>query len=98
MVLSLSLQSIPQRSILFLQASSHNPTGVDLTDDQWRAVAEVVKQRNLYPFFDVAYAGLTTGNLDRDVFSLRYFAKEIGQLCLAQSFSKNMGLYGENTM
>uniref|UniRef100_A0A8D8M760 Aspartate aminotransferase n=1 Tax=Cacopsylla melanoneura TaxID=428564 RepID=A0A8D8M760_9HEMI len=89
------IKSIPERSILFLQVSSHNPTGVDLTNDQWHRVAEVVKERHLYPFFDLAYAGLTTGDFDGDAYSLRYFAKEIGQLCLAQSFSKNMGLYGE---
>ncbi|XP_008487434.1 aspartate aminotransferase, mitochondrial-like [Diaphorina citri] len=89
------IKAMPERSILFLQTSSHNPTGVDLSEDQWRQLAVVVKQRHLYPFFDMAYLGLTSGDFDKDAFSLRYFAKEVGQLCLAQSFSKNMGLYGE---
>lgn len=86
---------MPRKSILFLQVSSHNPTGVDLDEEQWKELALVVKQKQLYPFFDMAYAGLTSGNFEKDVFSLRYFAQEVGQLCLAQSFSKNMGLYGK---
>jgi Aspartate/tyrosine/aromatic aminotransferase len=95
---SFSPQAMPERSILFLQTSSHNPTGVDLSEDQWRQLAVVVKQRHLYPFFDMAYLGLTSGDFDKDAFSLRYFAKEVGQLCLAQSFSKNMGLYGKTCL
>lgn len=91
------INSMPEKSVLFLQTSSHNPTGVDLNQEQWKEIAKVVQARHLYPYFDMAYQGLTTGNFDTDAFALRYFAKEVGQLCLAQSFSKNMGLYGERT-
>lgn len=89
-----SLKSLPERSIVLLHGSCHNPTGVDLTQSQWRAVIEVLQSRNLIPFIDLAYQGFGDG-LDEDAFAPRAMA-EAGLTCLvANSFSKNFSLYGE---
>ncbi|KAI5743940.1 hypothetical protein M8J77_024063 [Diaphorina citri] len=89
------INNIPSNSIILLHACAHNPTGVDPKPEQWKELAAVVKQKKLYPFFDMAYQGFASGNTTQDAFAVRYFLKEVGQLCLAQSFAKNMGLYGE---
>ena len=53
-----------------------------------------MKSRQLFPFFDMAYQGFATGNVDNDAAALRLFIKDGHQVALAQSFAKNMGLYG----
>lgn len=55
----------------------------------------MIKKRKLYPYFDMAYQGFASGNIDNDAFALRYFIEEGHKPCLAQSFAKNMGLYGK---
>ena len=60
-------------SAVLLHISAHNPTGVDPTKDQWKKIAEVCQRRQLFPFFDSAYQGFTTGSLDEDGWSIRYF-------------------------
>ena len=92
-----SISSAPQGSIILLHACAHNPTGVDPTQDQWRQIATVMKERNHFPFFDTAYQGFASGDLVRDAWSIRYFIEQGFELCVAQSFAKNFGLYGERT-
>lgn len=58
-------------------------------------IAEVCKRRKLVPFFDCAYQGFASGDLYRDTFSIRKFCELGFQMVVSQSFSKNMGLYGE---
>uniref|UniRef100_A0AC34GLS3 Aspartate aminotransferase n=1 Tax=Panagrolaimus sp. ES5 TaxID=591445 RepID=A0AC34GLS3_9BILA len=58
-------------------------------------MAEVIKKRNLYVFFDMAYQGFASGDINRDAHAVRYFVEQGHNICLAQSFAKNMGLYGE---
>ena len=58
-------------------------------------MSEVIKKRNLLPYFDMAYQGFASGDVDKDAFALRYFIDEGHNVLLAQSFAKNMGLYGE---
>lgn len=82
-------------SIVLVQACAHNPTGVDPSEDQWRQIVEVFKERKLLAFFDCAYQGFGSGDVEKDAFSLRLFAQENVQMIIAQSFSKIMGLYGE---
>ncbi|KAI0030667.1 glutamic oxaloacetic transaminase AAT1 [Vararia minispora EC-137] len=82
-------------SIVLLHACAHNPTGVDPTEAQWRQISDLVKENQLYPFFDMAYQGFASGSTDRDAFAVRHFVSEGHQIALAQSFAKNMGLYGE---
>jgi len=89
------ISAMPEGSVIVLHACAHNPTGVDPKPDQWRAISEVVKKRNLFPFFDMAYQGFASGSVDNDAFAVRHFIEEGHQLALCQSFAKNMGLYGE---
>lgn len=89
------ISKIPEKSIILLHACAHNPTGVDPTSEQWMKINEVVKKRNLYVFFDMAYQGFASGDINRDAHAVRYFVEQGHNICLAQSFAKNMGLYGE---
>jgi aspartate/tyrosine/aromatic aminotransferase len=91
------LSSIPEGSAVLLHTCAHNPTGVDPTKEQWKQIFEVFKKNKLYPFFDTAYHGFTSGNLDDDAFGLRYFLDNGMEMIIAQSFAKTMGLYGERT-
>ncbi|KIW32762.1 uncharacterized protein PV07_04286 [Cladophialophora immunda] len=90
-----TLKSAPERSIILLHACAHNPTGVDPTPDQWKQIAEIMRERKLFPFFDCAYQGFASGDLAQDNFSIRYFVEQGFELVIAQSFAKNFGLYGE---
>ncbi|XP_023025466.2 aspartate aminotransferase, mitochondrial [Leptinotarsa decemlineata] len=87
--------SIPDGSVVLFHASAHNPTGVDPTKEEWMEISELVKQKKFFPVFDMAYQGFASENPDDDAFPVRHFAKVGIKLALAQSFSKNLGLYGE---
>jgi aromatic-amino-acid transaminase len=89
-----ALRAFPPRSIVVLHACCHNPTGADLTQQQWRDLATLVREHDLLPFFDIAYQGFGDG-IDEDAFPLRYFAAEKIDFLVANSFSKNFSLYGE---
>ncbi|KAG1881718.1 pyridoxal phosphate-dependent transferase [Suillus tomentosus] len=89
------LQTAPEGSIVLLHACAHNPTGVDPTQSQWKDISDIVAEKKLFPFFDMAYQGFASGSTDRDAFAVRYFVSQGHQIALSQSFAKNMGLYGE---
>lgn len=89
------INTAPKGSVFLLHACAHNPTGVDPTPDQWKAIEAAVSQRQHYVFFDMAYQGFASGDTNQDAFALRYFVEKGHNPCLAQSFAKNMGLYGE---
>ncbi|KAI3691167.1 hypothetical protein L2E82_49386 [Cichorium intybus] len=89
------LNSAPSGSIVLLHACAHNPTGVDPTFDQWGQIRQLIRSKNLLPFFDSAYQGFASGNLDKDAESVRMFVSDGGECFIAQSYAKNMGLYGE---
>ena len=78
-----------------MHACAHNPTGVDPTPAQWRDISDLVKEKKLFPFFDMAYQGFASGNTTKDAFAVRHFVEQGHQVALSQSFAKNMGLYGE---
>ena len=84
------IKALPKGSIVVLHACAHNPTGIDPTEDQWRKISDMVKECEHYPFFDMAYQGFASGDTDKDAFPVRHFVREGHQLCLAQSFAKNM--------
>uniref|UniRef100_A0A1A9ZTS2 Aspartate aminotransferase n=1 Tax=Glossina pallidipes TaxID=7398 RepID=A0A1A9ZTS2_GLOPL len=86
---------IPSESIIVFHACAHNPTGVDPNTIQWCELADLVKYKCLFPFFDMAYQGFATGDVDRDAQAVRIFESKGINFCLAQSYAKNMGLYGE---
>ncbi|KAJ7597093.1 glutamic oxaloacetic transaminase AAT1 [Mycena floridula] len=93
--LKADLRAAPEASIVLLHACAHNPTGIDPTIEQWREISDIVKEKKLFPFFDMAYQGFASGSTSRDAFAVRHFVAEGHQIALAQSFAKNMGLYGE---
>ena len=66
-----ALQAAPERSVFLLHACAHNPTGVDPTEDQWRQFADVFLEKGHFAFFDCAYQGFASGDLDRDARSVR---------------------------
>ncbi len=82
-------------SVVLLHACAHNPTGVDPTEAEWKQIAAVMKKNSLIPYFDSAYQGFATGDLEKDAWPIRYFIEQGFQMIIAQSFAKNMGLYGE---
>jgi len=89
-----SLKKMPAGAIAVLHSCCHNPTGVDLTQDQWKQVLEVVKARGIVPFLDLAYQGFAEG-ADADAYAPRLFADATQPVFLSSSFSKSFSLYGE---
>ncbi|KAH1292929.1 hypothetical protein KXV78_009085 [Aspergillus fumigatus] len=85
--------------VVILHACAHNPTGADPSKEQWRKLAVLCQQKGLVPFFDLAYQGFASGSLDEDAWAIRHFmnCKPELEFCVAQSFSKNFGLYGQRT-
>jgi aromatic-amino-acid transaminase len=89
-----ALKKLPAGAIAVLHSCCHNPTGVDLTQAQWREVLEVVKARGIVPFLDLAYQGFAEG-ADADAYAPRLFAEATQPVFLSSSFSKSFSLYGE---
>ncbi|KAI5459026.1 pyridoxal phosphate-dependent transferase [Mariannaea sp. PMI_226] len=81
---------------LILHACAHNPTGSDLSEEQWKSIAQICREKGLFAVFDMAYQGFASGNLEQDAFAIRHFYEDYDlEFAVAQSFSKNFGLYGE---
>ena len=89
-----ALNAMPAGSVVVLHACCHNPTGVDLSADQWNEVLAAVKARNLTPFLDIAYQGFGAG-LEEDGAAVRLFAAAGIPVFVSNSFSKSFSLYGE---
>ncbi|GAB3705598.1 amino acid aminotransferase [Mariniluteicoccus flavus] len=89
-----TLRELDERTVVVLHACCHNPTGYDLTPDQWGQVLEVVQERNLVPILDMAYQGFATG-IDEDGAVVRRFAEAGVTTFVTNSFSKTFSLYGE---
>jgi aromatic-amino-acid transaminase len=89
-----SLKAMPQGSIVVLHACCHNPTGADLTQEQWGDVIEAVKAGGLIPFLDMAYQGFGAGIAEDGAVVGRFVAAG-GPLLVSNSFSKSFSLYGE---
>ncbi|MBM4195928.1 MAG: aspartate/tyrosine/aromatic aminotransferase [Gammaproteobacteria bacterium] len=89
-----ALDAAEPGTVVLLHGSCHNPTGADLAESDWRAVADVMAQRRLVPFIDIAYQGLGRG-LDQDAHGMRLLAERLPELVVAVSCSKNFGLYRE---
>ncbi|CAG9316245.1 unnamed protein product [Blepharisma stoltei] len=90
-----ALNEAPAGSVVLLHSCAHNPTGVDPTHEQWERIFEVILARDLLAFFDSAYQGFATGDLEADAWAIRSFISRGGQCLVSQSFAKNAGLYGE---
>ncbi|TDN62288.1 amino acid aminotransferase [Paraburkholderia sp. BL10I2N1] len=88
------LNTLPERSIVLLQPSCQNPTGADLSAEQFANVIDLLKRRQLLPFVDMAYQGFGDG-LDEDAVPIRKMVEAGLQFIVTNSFSKNFSLYGE---
>jgi aromatic-amino-acid transaminase len=88
------LQNLPAGSIVVLHACCHNPTGVDLSPEDWKKVLEVLKAKGHVPFLDMAYQGFGDG-IDEDAAAVRLFAESGLTFFASSSFSKSFSLYGE---
>jgi len=86
---------VPDNSIVLFHACAHNPTGADPSEEDWKLLADICKRKNHFPVFDMAYQGYASGDCDKDAFAIRHFVSEGLNVAVTQSFSKNMGLYGE---
>ena len=89
-----ALKAMPAGSIIVLHACCHNPTGVDLSQEQWREVLSAVQARGLIPFLDIAYQGFGDGT-DADAYAVRLFADAMQPVFVSSSYSKSFSLYGE---
>ncbi|WP_122611665.1 amino acid aminotransferase [Pseudomonas viridiflava] len=90
------LREVPKGDVVLLHACCHNPTGFDLSHDDWKRVLEVVHSRDLLPLIDFAYQGFGDG-IDQDAWSTRLFAAQVPELLITSSCSKNFGLYRDRT-
>lgn len=96
-----ALEHAEPNDVIILQACAHNPTGVDFSKPQWMRMADLVRRKKIFTVFDSAYQGFATGDIDNDAWAIRYFMEDVLKFethpgtCVAQSFSKNFGLYGE---
>ena len=89
------LSALEPGTVVLLHACCHNPTGADLSVEQWKQVVALVKDRNLLPFIDIAYQGFDQGT-EADAIAIRLFAESgIPAFVVASSYSKSFSLYGE---
>jgi aspartate/tyrosine/aromatic aminotransferase len=87
-----ALRAADKGDIVLLHACCHNPSGLDPSAEQWRAIGDVIVERELVPFMDMAYQGFGT-DLTTDAFAVRHLAGLVPELLLSTSCSKNFGLY-----
>jgi len=91
-----ALEQVPQGDVVLLHACCHNPTGFDLSHDDWYKVLDIVRRRELLPLIDFAYQGFGDG-VEQDAWAARLFARELPEVLMTSSCSKNFGLYRERT-
>ncbi len=89
-----TLATVPEGDVVLLHACCHNPTGFDLSQDDWRQVLQIVRERHLLPLIDFAYQGFGDG-LEQDAWAVRLFADELPEVLITSSCSKNFGLYSD---
>jgi aromatic-amino-acid transaminase len=89
-----AIKALAPHTIIVLHACCHNPTGADLTADQWQTLLELLRDRHILPFLDIAYQGFARG-IDEDGAVVRQFAESGMPVLIASSFSKSFSLYGE---
>ena len=88
------LNQLPADTVVVLHACCHNPTGADMTNDQWKEVVSICATKNLIPFLDMAYQGFADG-IYEDGIAVRLFAESGLSFFISSSFSKSFSLYGE---
>lgn len=88
------LGRVPPGDVVLVHACCHNPTGADLSMDEWKALAALLLERRLLPFLDLAYQGFGAA-LEDDAAGVRLVVESVPEALVAVSFSKNLGLYRE---
>ena len=86
------LGAVEKDDVVILHGCCHNPTGANLTADQWKEVTDLLLEKGATPFIDFAYQGFGDG-LDEDAAAVRTMAGRVPQMLIAASCSKNFGLY-----
>ena len=89
-----SLSQVPEGDVVLFHGCFHNPTGIDPTKEQWAQLAKLCSKQGFLPLFDFAYQGFGAG-LEEDAAGLRVFLDQVQEMLIANSFSKNFGLYNE---
>ena len=89
-----ALKQVSADDAVLFHACCHNPSGMDLNNEQWQQVAEVTKSVGFTPVIDMAYQGFGQG-LDEDAYGLRLMAESAKEMVVCSSCSKNFGLYRE---
>ncbi len=89
-----SIKKIPAGDIIVLHGCCHNPTGCDLSDNQWDEISSVLKNNNIITICDFAYQGLGDG-VDEDASGVRILSEKLEDIFICSSYSKNFGLYSE---
>jgi len=90
------LKAAGKGDLVLLHGCCHNPCGADLSHDQWRSVTDLAVKNGFTPFIDIAYQGFGDG-VEEDAFGIRHMAAHVPEMVIAQSCSKNFGLYRERT-
>ena len=89
-----AVSNMPANSAIVLQASCHNPTGIDPTHSQWQELSTHLKQKQILPIFDLAYLGLGSG-INEDTHGIRTFLKDGHNMFICTTFAKSMGIYND---
>ena len=89
-----AFEKLGRGELVLLHGCCHNPSGADLSQEQWQALAELFERRGIVPFIDIAYQGLSQG-LEKDAFGVRVMAERLPEVVVVASCSKNLGLYRE---
>lgn len=87
-----TLRGADAGDVVLLHGCCHNPSGLDPSQEQWQGIAEVIAERQLVPFIDLAYQGFASG-LEEDAYGVRLLASRAPEMILSTSCSKNFGLY-----
>jgi len=89
-----TLNQVAKDDVVLLHACCHNPSGMDLTTEQWDEVVSVTAKQGYTPLIDMAYQGFGDG-VDEDAYGVRQMAAAVENMILCSSCSKNFGLYRE---
>ncbi|KAG7194416.1 uncharacterized protein KQ657_004629 [Scheffersomyces spartinae] len=90
-----AIEEASPKTVFILQTCCHNPTGADLSKNQWKTIRDLTINKDCMVLFDIAYQGFASGDKDEDAWPIRYFYEAGMEFVVCQSFSKNLGLYGE---
>ncbi len=89
-----AIEGMPEGAAIVLQASCHNPTGIDPSADEWKTLSRLIKQKKLFPIIDLAYMGLG-GGIEEDTKCIKTFINDNHDMIVCTTFAKSMGLYND---